>query len=256
MCKKIKKDFKDLKNKLKKIKINTFLMIISLILSLILLWLINNYNKEISWFFKISIPIFSTIIIYIILFNVLFNKKDERYVVVLTAFMVLILILQLVVMVNQTRISGLQVGISDKQTEIIEKTSLSNWADVEVKFLGEIYPVPAERLSNLSIEKYNLPIFLINSGKVNSGQIGINPSSDEFIYARLEPRNDVRLESQKGNFTHITISQRGCYKDNFGCDPSKLPEGLYNLTLKFTCWFCHEENFKESIFLNISHESK
>ncbi len=155
-----------------------------------------------------------------------------------------------------------QTDLSKQNIELVEQTSSSNWANIEIDYRYPENHIPfevsAKRLAEPN-QGEDLPLLIINSGKVNTGKFKIDYMEDKFLHANLGPDSEINISPQEGKYIFVRIKQDFCSKgaeDN--CNSDKLPRGNYSLKFNFTCDFCSSEeriiNF--TIPLCINHENE
>lgn len=247
------------------------LLIRILVFSLLSISIIS-FKGQIFELLRFSRPYILFIFLILILFILFFMKETLYYFfskntniaparkieVFLTFILVIVMIFQAITLADQERILDKQKAISETQTEILDKTSSTNWANVEIAFYQKTFIVSAETLANPNVERYPLGLVMINSGKINTGQINLNPLSDRIIHTKLEPNNDINISSQSGKETIIGIHQRECTLGlEEKCDPLIIPKE-YNLTLTFKCQFCqsNQRSFNVTLPLCVYHDEK
>ena len=117
--------------------------------------------------------------------------------------------------------------------------------DIAYRNPEPVFGVSATCLANKNCGEY-IGIILLNSGKVNSGDIWIEPSySNTKIFSRLSPKYSVSINSTSGIYTDIKLNQINCDLSEYPkCNKSNLPKGRYNLTITFNCDFCAPEQRK------------
>lgn len=181
--------------------------------------------------------------------------KNHNELLVILTFLALIATILIASTSLQT-----QINLANESINFLKQTSSTNWANVEMRFNQEVFVVDAERLANPEIEKYPLDFVIINSGKINTGQISVNPLSDKIIYPHLEPNNDINISSQMGKEARITIIKKNCYTNPVRdeCNQSIIPHNESELNLNFKCQFCQPDqiSFNITIPLCIYHNQE
>lgn len=195
---------------------------------------------------KIIFFIFSSVISYIIIDSI-FSENKDKYIVILTAFMVLILVFQLIVMANQTRIFGLQVGISENQAEILERTSTSYFPDIEAKYIENRNWFDTIYLKNKDGGN-DLTFVYRNKGEESSRQVIFYfwDKNREFTKPDKEYIKVVSVEPLSSGDMTFDIVHPFCEEPGTSissCKEFEVKPGLFEWYLKIECPYC-ERTYK------------
>lgn len=159
-----------------------------------------------------------------------------------------------------------QIDLANENIKFLKQTSSTNWAHLEINFgrpNEKRILVDAKDLSTPEKEITNriaIPFVIINSGKVNSGEIhNMGYWSDKYIHTLLNKEGQsINVSAQSGVKGIIYLTQSSCsIGSEDSCNASKLPNKEYNLTLEISCEFCEPENriTNRIIPLCISHNN-
>lgn len=184
------------------------------------------------------------------------NKNSNALLVLLTFIALIVTII-----VAYSSLKN-QNNLANENINFLKQTSSSNWANVEIDYRYPENHIPfevsAKRLAEPN-QGEDLPLLIINSGKVNTGKFEIDYMEDKFLHANLGPDSEINISPQEGKYIFVRIKQDFCSKgDEDNCNSDKLPRGNYYLKFNFTCDFCSSEeriiNF--TIPLCITHENE
>src|SRR3989344_3853435 len=165
-------------------------------------------------------------------------------------------IVMAVLVIATITIGQFQYNLSNKQTEILEKSSIPSDPQIDIRWINQdnniyAYSYPLYSLYHDSWENARVfTLYISNKGLRSSGLLTITPNVEELkksgLYVNLEPDKNVNLkydEEVMFNFYLWCNNKTKCENE----EGKRLVPGISYISLNIFCSHCEHQNFIETV---------